>query len=97
LVGGSESFASRGRTFNLVFDQLVGRQVEHVILDCKVRTWCVNANSAVVIHEDDLRTEVPSQLLSDGFKRCASLNVDFARFTGGLLQGELDGLFLCLA
>jgi hypothetical protein len=42
-----------GLACNVVLDQLVGRDINHVVLDCQVGTSVVNTKSLFVVHQHD--------------------------------------------
>ena len=57
-------FAHWSVALNLVLNQLIDREVEHVVLDGKVGAHDIDAKSLLVVNDDDLNAELGSDLAS---------------------------------
>jgi hypothetical protein len=62
-LGGEELLAPFGVALDVLLDDLIGRDVDHVVLDREIGTSCVDTKSLLVIHKDHLRSEFPGQLI----------------------------------
>lgn len=59
----------------MLLDELVNRQVQHVVFDSQVTARSVNLKSLLVVHNNNFSGELASQLTVGGFKRNIGFNV----------------------
>jgi len=71
-------------------DQLVNRQVEHVVLDGEVRESSVDFELLLVVHNNHLGTEVALQVVNLGFGGAITADVDESDLTLALGKSGLN-------
>mmetsp|Transcript_3945 Transcript_3945/g.5952 ORF Transcript_3945/g.5952 Transcript_3945/m.5952 type:complete len:225 (+) Transcript_3945:795-1469(+) len=74
----------------MVLDDLVGRDVNHVILDSQVRTGGIHAQSLLVVHKNNLGGELGEQLLLGSFQASIRAHVHQVHPAGSQLVSRHD-------
>jgi len=92
LLGGQELSAHVSIFLDVLSNELVHRQVDHVVLDGKVGASCVHWKFLLVIYQDHLRGEVGAELSLSSLQGVVSLQFHEVDTGTVLSVGLLEGL-----
>lgn len=56
-----------GHLLNVMLDDLIGRDVDHVVLNCQIGASCVDIQTLLVVDKDDFWQKFVLQLSSYSF------------------------------